>query len=121
MSQTDRVSNDVGTLGTLGTQFLNIFKSEKWVSLIRDFSENVSQVSQVSQVKGLSMIQAIDTDRIKQTADLRELAARSTVLRKESSRELSGPCPKCGGDDRFHVKADWWQCRQCYPLDNGKP
>ncbi len=36
-------------------------------------------------------------------------------LRKESLKSLCGPCPKCGGDDRFVYKTDtdrFW-CRQC--------
>ena len=36
-------------------------------------------------------------------------------LRKESANSLAGPCPKCGGDDRFVYKTDtgrFW-CRQC--------
>jgi len=27
---------------------------------------------------------------------------------------MAGPCPKCGGDDRFHCQADWFFCRQCH-------
>lgn len=64
---------------------------------------------------------SIDTERLKQGVDLRDLAGRLVMLRKESAAELSGPCPKCGGDDRFHVKEDVFFCRQCYPLENGKP
>lgn len=30
-------------------------------------------------------------------------------------REMQGPCPKCGGDDRLHVKLDSFFCRQCHP------
>ena len=36
-------------------------------------------------------------------------------LRKESKKSLCGPCPKCGGNDRFVYRTDsgrWW-CRQC--------
>jgi len=36
-------------------------------------------------------------------------------LRKESAKSLCGPCPKCGGDDRFVYRTDtqrFW-CRQC--------
>ena len=64
----------------------------------------------------------IDTDRIKQSVDLRDLAGTYTELHnvKKDGVEMAGPCPKCRGDDRFHVKQDWWFCRQCYPLDNGK-
>lgn len=56
----------------------------------------------------------IDTTPIKQAIDLRDLADRYTTLRKESVKELAGPCPKCGGDDRFHVTADWFFCRHCH-------
>ena len=67
-------------------------------------------------------VQTIDTQRIKQGADLRTVAAQHTILsRAAGDKELEGPCPKCGGVDRFHVKADTFFCRQCYPLDNGRP
>lgn len=36
------------------------------------------------------------------------------ALRRESNREFSGPCPKCGGDDRFHATERWFFCRQCH-------
>lgn len=61
-----------------------------------------------------------DTEAIKQANDLRDHAARYTTLRKESHKEMSGPCPRCGGHDRFHCKADMFFCRQCYDLGNGK-
>jgi len=58
----------------------------------------------------------IDTSSVKQSIDLRELAARFTELRSASGdNELCGPCPKCGGNDRFHCEADWFFCRQCHP------
>ena len=51
-----------------------------------------------------------------------ELAERYVVLKKVASTkggEWQGPCPGCGGTDRFHVWPDqnngegsWW-CRQC--------
>jgi phage/plasmid primase-like uncharacterized protein len=41
------------------------------------------------------------------------LAERYSELRKISSHEWAGPCPRCGGADRFHVKEDWFFCRQC--------
>lgn len=36
-------------------------------------------------------------------------------LRKESVKSLCGPCPKCGGDDRFYTRTDkdFFECRQC--------
>ena len=57
----------------------------------------------------------IDTERIKSDTDLRELAATYTTLRRESVNSLAGPCPKCGGDDRFCVKAQTFSCRKCHP------
>ncbi len=58
----------------------------------------------------------IDTSEIKSKVDLRDLAGRLVELRNEKSNgsEMSGPCPKCGGADRFHVTSDWWFCRQCH-------
>lgn len=55
----------------------------------------------------------IDTVRLKQTVDLIELAGRHVELRKVSPKEHHGPCPWCGGDDRFRVTADHFACRQC--------
>jgi len=35
-------------------------------------------------------------------------------LRKTSAHEWAGPCPKCGGKDRFRVNDErGWFCRQC--------
>ncbi len=54
---------------------------------------------------------------IKARANLVELAGRDTRLTKVSGTnggEYAGPCPKCGGQDRLHVKASgFWMCRQC--------
>lgn len=60
---------------------------------------------------------AIDTNWIRETVDLIDLAGRYVTLRKVASNEYAGPCPKCGGTDRLHVKRDWFFCRQCYPPD----
>lgn len=61
----------------------------------------------------------IDTSTLKSTVDLRYLASRYTTLTGGmSTREWYGPCPRCGGDDRFHVTADWFFCREgkgCHP------
>jgi len=43
-----------------------------------------------------------------------ELCSADTDLRRISSTEYAGPCPKCGGTDRFHVTSEWWMCRQCH-------
>ena len=50
------------------------------------------------------------------SVDLRSLAERYGELRPCSGpKELEGACPKCGGKDRFHVRAEWFFCRQCHP------
>jgi hypothetical protein len=43
-----------------------------------------------------------------------ELARRSITLRREG-QELVGPCPRCGGSDRFsiHLAKQLWRCRRC--------
>lgn len=55
---------------------------------------------------------------LKQRLDLREIAAQYTTLR--GGREQVGPCPRCGGVDRFHCQADRYFCRQCQPPETGK-
>ena len=54
----------------------------------------------------------IDTSFVK-ALDLRTLVGNYTQL--SGHGEMVGPCPKCGGTDRFHVKQDSWFCRQCHP------
>lgn len=46
----------------------------------------------------------------------REMERRGIKL-KRVGHELVGPCPKCGGDDRFSVNVpkQVWNCRQCKP------
>lgn len=62
----------------------------------------------------------VDTKQLNSQVDMVELAGRYTTLHRESSREMSGPCPKCGGDDRFHVHADgWFFCRECHKGHGG--
>lgn len=50
--------------------------------------------------------------------DLLELAGRYTQLRRKATGEYEGPCPKCGGHDRFTVDARGWFCRTCKPYDD---
>jgi len=57
----------------------------------------------------------IDVTYVKQNSDLPSLAGTLTTLTRESAKEYSGSCPKCGGDDRFRVQSDRWACRQCSP------
>ncbi len=59
----------------------------------------------------------VDTAALKQRIDLLALVGRDTRLRKVASTaggEWAGPCPFCGGRDRFRVQpllGVWW-CRQ---------
>jgi hypothetical protein len=46
------------------------------------------------------------------------LAGQYTKLKQASgTKEYMGPCPKCGGTDRLHVKFGGFFCRQCKPLE----
>jgi len=55
-------------------------------------------------------------DSLRERLDCRELARQHGVqLRKHSAGELCGPCPRCGGDDRFYVSKEYAACRQCHP------
>ena len=52
-------------------------------------------------------------------ADVVQLLELSEL--KRNGRELTGPCPKCGGDDRFSVNVDKgvFQCRICHGKGGG--
>lgn len=55
----------------------------------------------------------IDTATVKAQANLLDLVRRDTKL-TGGPREFVGPCPRCGGHDRFHVAPDkGWFCRAC--------
>lgn len=58
----------------------------------------------------------VDTAALKARVDLLELASSDTQLRKVTASEYAGPCPLCGGSDRFHLDgaAGWFFCRQCH-------
>lgn len=62
----------------------------------------------------------IDVQAIKSRVDLVELAGRDIRLKKVATTrggEWAGPCPFCGGKDRFHVqpRTGLWFCRSCSP------
>lgn len=65
------------------------------------------------------MIDATVVEMARRT-NLINLIGSTVELRRESSTEWAGPCPRCGGTDRLHVKANGWFCRQCHP-DFGDP
>lgn len=54
----------------------------------------------------------IDTAKL---TDLVTLVGQSIELRKISRDEYEGPCPKCAGTDRLHVKPTGFFCRVCHP------
>lgn len=58
----------------------------------------------------------MNPEAIKQAIDLVDFVQGYTQLRQISrAGEYAGPCPRCGGEDRFHVKGQRFYCRQCYP------
>jgi hypothetical protein len=56
-------------------------------------------------------------DDLRRTIDLYNLVGRDTHLRKAGANWYAGPCPFCGGRDRFTLKRTsdgWrWLCRNC--------
>ena len=59
-----------------------------------------------------------DTAVLRQSVDLLALVgADSRLVKVASTRggEYAGPCPFCGGEDRFRVQPEQgqWFCRQC--------
>lgn len=56
-----------------------------------------------------------DPATINANVNLLDLVGGDSTLRKVTASEQAGPCPKCGGEDRLHVTATWWFCRQCHP------
>lgn len=60
----------------------------------------------------------IDTTTLKSNISVsRDIVAPSPLhsVFAVSSAEMAGPCPRCGGTDRFHATDAWWFCRQCHP------
>lgn len=57
------------------------------------------------------LLQKIDAQRIKDGIDLRDLVGQTVALVRESSKESHGPCPFCGGVDRFIVTKEYCSCR----------
>jgi len=62
-----------------------------------------------------------DPAAINAGVNLVEVAGQAVPLQHLSKDEHAGPCPKCGGKDRFHVTPTWAFCRQCWPLGEGLP
>jgi DNA primase len=58
----------------------------------------------------------IDTKALNASVDLRTLAKKYTTLKSKTASEMAGPCPVCGGDDRFYVQKDFFACRNCHEI-----
>lgn len=60
-----------------------------------------------------------DPDRVERarSVPIESVLARRGIHLRRSGVERIGPCPKCGGTDRFsvNVKDNVWNCRQCKP------
>ena len=74
------------------------------------------------------MLPMINAEIVKQEVDLLQLASPSTNLKRVADTgggEWAGPCPFCGGNDRFRVQVlappgkrpqgARWMCRKCNP------
>lgn len=66
----------------------------------------------------MSVIERVSDQAIEaaKQVSLLALAERHSELRRVGAGEFAGPCPRCGGSDRFHVseRGGWWFCRQCH-------
>ncbi len=60
------------------------------------------------------MIDQVIIDNAKRI-DLVALIGQGIELNKISRGEYEGPCPRCAGTDRLHVKPTGFFCRQCHP------
>ena len=56
-----------------------------------------------------------DRARAARAVRIEDVAQRHGVKLRREGKELVGPCPRCGGDDRFaiNVKKQLWNCRGC--------
>lgn len=57
----------------------------------------------------------IDTITLRESTDMHALAENDTTLKRKTAKESAGPCPFCGGTDRFSVNTEYnkWMCRNC--------
>lgn len=80
-------------------------------------SQAVANGVDESQARFAMSKQQFNTDT--RHIDLRQYV---TGAKKQSSNEYAAPCPKCGGEDRFHLKqtSNGWECfcRRCTGAEN---
>jgi hypothetical protein len=80
-----------------------------------------SWLLEIRKIRKSATCMTVDTDSLLSYVDLLSLAERDTALRHVASTnggEYAGPCPFCGGRDRFRVQPNAsprpiWYCRQC--------
>lgn len=59
-------------------------------------------------------LQADDAkETAKRNANIVQMAEQRVELRK-NGKQHTGPCPKCGGDNRFYCEPDYFACRKCH-------
>ena len=55
----------------------------------------------------------MQTETIQKLKEILAPFSQLSELQKKTANESAGPCPVCGGDDRFFVRGDRGYCRQC--------
>jgi len=86
--------------------------TEKQLALLQTlgFSSKAEKLTLEAAGSEIQRLLEAAKERVKRL-DLVSLAERRSELKKVTSGgEWAGPCPKCGGDDRFHVTEDWFFC-----------
>jgi len=85
--------------------------TEKQIALLQalGFPGNAEDLSLEAAGSEIERLLEAAKERVKRL-DLVSLAERRSELRKVAAAEWAGPCPKCGGDDRFHVTEKWFFC-----------
>ena len=56
---------------------------------------------------------SVDTEIIRELKAVLPSFGALSELQKKTANESAGPCPLCGGDDRFFVRGGKGYCRQC--------
>ena len=57
----------------------------------------------------------MDNENVKKLKAMLAPFSEISKLTKKTANEYAGPCPVCGGDDRFYVHDDRGFCRNCRP------
>jgi hypothetical protein len=89
-------------------------------------SHTVEKIYQKNRFLRMSLFQLFQNGRLKMynTEAIKQkynsLAAMAALaesygagLKPKGQKEMTGPCPACGGRDRFNIQAGRWLCRHC--------